>query len=44
MVGTFSELHPGHPQENKSNFRVYILRLSETYWGPAEDPITKYPK
>ena len=31
IEGTFSELHLGYPHENISNFKKYILRLSEAY-------------
>ena len=34
IEGTFSDLHPGYPLENISNFEKYILRLSEAYRGP----------
>ena len=48
----FSEVHPGDPQENTSNFKKYILRHFRTQdprknlvtEEPKEDPITKDPK
>ena len=51
-VCTFSEVHPGDPQENTSNFKKYILRHFRTQdprknlvtVEPKEDPITKDPK
>ena len=30
----FLEVNPGHPHENISNFKEYILRLSRAYQGP----------
>ena len=32
--GIFSELHPGRPHENISNFKKYILGLIEAYRRP----------
>ena len=48
----FSEVHPGDPQENTSNFKKYSLRHFRTQNSrkslvteePKEDPITKDPK
>ena len=34
IEGTFSELYPERPHENISNFKKYILRLTEAYRGP----------
>ena len=48
IESTFSEVNPGYPHVNISNFKKYILRL--ILWGiprtqhPRENPITEEPK
>ena len=31
----FFKVNPGHPHENTSNFKKYILRLSRVYHQPS---------
>ena len=33
IEGTSSEVNPGHPYENISNFKKYIMRFSGAYQG-----------
>ena len=40
----FFKVNPGHPQENTSNFKKYILRLSRLYHRPSDLERTLSPR